>query len=98
MNIQSVRAKKQLVINQHSNSRRIALALKLKYKHGFKLPLYADTMSNEFLNKYDGWPLQVLFIYKNSIQWNIPPKRSGSFDFNDLKSALHVHQEIAQFP
>ena len=90
--IQPVRTKKEFVINQHETiQQRVDLALRLKSKYGFKLPLYADTMRNEFLNEYAGWPIQVFLIYNNKIKWNIQPKRPGYFDLNDLKSVLQVY-------
>ena len=77
------------MINQHENSQeRVNLALKLQNKYGFKMPLYADTMNNEFIDIYAGWPLQVLLIYNDKIKWNIQPKRPGYLDFNDLKVIL----------
>ena len=84
-----MRNEKELMINQHeSRQERVDLALKLKSKYGFKMPLFADTMNNEFVEEYAGWPLQVFLIYNDKIKWNIQPKRPGYLDFNDLESIL----------
>ena len=84
-----VRNNKELMINQHENSQeRVDLALKLKNKYGFKMSLYVDTMDNEFVHEYAGWPLQALLIYNDKIKWNIKPKRPGYLDFDDLESIL----------
>ena len=92
--IQPVRTKKELVINQHEDSQeRVDCALRLKNEYGFKMPLYADTMDNEFMTEYAGWPLQVLLIFNDKIKWNLQPKRPGYFDFNDLKSILEEFSE-----
>ena len=77
------------MIKQHKNSQeRIDLALKLQNKYKNLMPIYVDTMNNDFVNVYAGWPLQVLLIYNDKIKWNIKPKRPGYMDFNDLKIIL----------
>ena len=77
------------MIDQHENiEERIDLALKLKNKHGFEMPLYCDTMKNEMIEEYAAWPLQVFLIYNDKIKWNIKPKRPGYLDLNDLKVVL----------
>ena len=77
------------MIEQHKNSQeRVDLALKLQNKYNAKWPVYVDTMNNEFVDIYAGWPLQLFLIYNDKIKWNIKPHAPGFFYFNDLKVIL----------
>jgi len=57
------------------------------------MPVFVDTMKDEFVHFYSGWPLQVLLIYNDKIKWNITPKSPGYFDLNDLTVILQKFNE-----
>lgn len=63
------------MINQYEDiQERIHLALPLKDKYRFQIPLCCDTMNGAFVEECTGLPLQVVIIYNNKIKWNIQPK------------------------
>ena len=84
-----IRNKKEFVIEQHKDSQqRVNLAQKLQNEYNVEMPIYVDTMNNEFVDIYAGWPLQCLLIYNDKIKWNILPKAPGYMDFKDLDMIL----------
>ena len=83
------------MINQHLNVKeRIDLGLKLKNEYRFQMPLYIDTMKNEMVDIYAGWPLQSFIICNDEIKWNIKPKHPGYLDLDDL---VNILEEFGQY-
>ena len=84
-----IRNKEEFAIEQHKTGQeRGDLAFKLQNKYGLKWPIYVDTMNNEFVDIYAGWPLQLFLIYNDKIKWNIRPRHPGYFDLDDLEIIL----------
>mmetsp|Transcript_50184 Transcript_50184/g.61567 ORF Transcript_50184/g.61567 Transcript_50184/m.61567 type:complete len:124 (-) Transcript_50184:64-435(-) len=80
-----LRTKKSLLIKQHkTNLDRINVAKGFVNEYGFKLPMYVDTISNDFERTYSAWPLRAFVILKNKIIWHLKPKNPGYFDLKDI--------------
>jgi len=64
------------------------MAKSLTNQYKFAVPLYVDTMENQFETTYAAWPLRVFILQHDRIQFILEPKLPGFYDFQDLYSEL----------
>jgi len=84
-----IRTKSELSIKQHKTSNeRCLMAKSLINNYNFKMPIYVDTMENQFEQIYAAWPLRAFIIQNSIIQFILEPKFPGYYDFKDLASEL----------
>jgi len=84
-----IRTKSELCIKQHKTSnQRCLMAKSLKNNYQLTMPVYVDTMDNQFERTYAAWPLRAFIIQDSRIQFILEPKFPGYYDFKDLYSEL----------